>query len=192
MTESGGQKKLFEGSVNITIYDIPTELLHEFGEKVIKSYYTGGISEAIKDLMQRAVGEQKRIELFNQFPWKKNEEKFNEAAHLIVSKRRYENYAIFNLGEKLATTYIDIAFRSPQEYPDAILVKLESQETLDVEFEEFSSDFKVHGHDPSKCDLLICWSHDWNKRHPNEKCPLPVYEVGSGEGQGTFYPKETS
>jgi hypothetical protein len=148
------QKRLFEGSVNITIYDIPTELLHEFGKKVIEPLYKGGISEAIKDIMQKAVQEQKQNEIFQKFPWKKNEERFNEAADFMVAKRRYENFEIFTLGEKLAATSIDIAFRSPQTYPDAILVNLETEETLDVEFEEFSSDFK--GHDPTKCDLIVC------------------------------------
>lgn len=45
--------------VNITIYDIPAELLHEFSEKVIKPFYPGGISVAFRDLMRKAVQEQK-------------------------------------------------------------------------------------------------------------------------------------
>ena len=187
-----GQKRLFENAVNIAISGIPAELLHEFSERVIKPLYAGGISGAIKDLMQEAVNEQKHNEIFSRFPWKKDEERFNEAADLIALKRRYENYAIFALGDKLAVTSVDLAFRSPQTYPDAILVNLETEQTLNVEFEEYSSDFKVHGHDHSKCDLIVCWIHDWNKRWTTEKCPLAVFEVGSGEGQGTFYPKETS
>lgn len=88
------------------------------------------------------------------------------------------------------TTSIDVAFRSPQTYPDAILVNFETEERMNVEFEEFSSDFKVHGHDPTKCDLIVCWIHDWNKRWTNGKCPLAVYEVGSGEGQALFIPSK--
>lgn len=191
-TGENEQKRLFEGSVNITIDDIPAYLLHEFGKRVIEPFYKGGISEAIKSLMQKAVQEQKQNEIFQKFPWKKDEERFNEAGALITLRRRYENYAIFNLGEKLAATFIDLAFRSPQTYPDAILVNLETEETMNVEFEEFSSDFKAHRHDPAKCDLIICWMHDWNKRWTNEKCPLAVFEVGSGEGEGTFHMKEQS
>jgi len=41
--------------VNITIYDIPASLLSEFSEKVVKPYYAGGISQAIKDIMRKAV-----------------------------------------------------------------------------------------------------------------------------------------
>jgi len=45
--------------VNITIYDIPAILLHEFSEKVVKLYYPGGISQAIKALMRKAVEKEK-------------------------------------------------------------------------------------------------------------------------------------
>lgn len=48
--------------VNITIYDIPANLLHEFSEKVVKPFYPGGISIAIRDLMRKAVQEQKQKE----------------------------------------------------------------------------------------------------------------------------------
>jgi hypothetical protein len=61
MSESG-QKKLFEDSVNITIYDVLSELVHEFSRKVIKPYYTGGITEALIDLMRKAVQERKEKE----------------------------------------------------------------------------------------------------------------------------------
>ena len=47
---------------SLTIYDIPAELLHEFSEYVVKPYYPGGTSPAIKDLMRKAVQEQKRKE----------------------------------------------------------------------------------------------------------------------------------
>jgi len=48
--------------VNITIYDIPANLLHEFSEKAVKPFYLGGISVAIRDLMQKVVEEQKQKE----------------------------------------------------------------------------------------------------------------------------------
>jgi hypothetical protein len=47
---------------NITIYGVPADLLHEFSEKVIKPYYSGGITEALIDLMRKAVQEQKEKE----------------------------------------------------------------------------------------------------------------------------------
>ena len=184
------EEKISEATVDITLSGISSELLKKFTETVVKnSYATNEIGYAITDMMQEAIDRQKQKETFGRFPWKDDENKFNEACDLITLRRRYENYAIFDLGEKLASTSIDLAFRSPSTYPDAILIDLETNKTLNAEFEEYSSDFKTHGHDPSKCDLIICWIHDWNKRWANEKCPLDVFELGKGEGKGIFYPK---
>lgn len=30
-----------------------------------------------------------------------------------------------------------------------------------IEFEFRSSNFERHGHDAKKCDLIVCWKHDW-------------------------------
>lgn len=45
--------------VNLTIYDIPEELIKDFMEKVVRPSYPGGISPAIKDLMWKAVQREK-------------------------------------------------------------------------------------------------------------------------------------
>jgi hypothetical protein len=42
-----------------------------------------------------------------------------------------------------------------------------------VEFELRSSNFKAHGHDPARCDLIVCWDHDW------QECPLEVMDLKS-------------
>ena len=36
-----------------------------------------------------------------------------------------------------------------------------SENELCIEFEFLSSNFHEHGHDPNKCDLIICWFDDW-------------------------------
>lgn len=41
--------------VDLTIYDVPASLLREFGEKLIRSSYPSGVSEAIKDLLRKAI-----------------------------------------------------------------------------------------------------------------------------------------
>jgi hypothetical protein len=46
--------------VNLTIYSISADLLHECSKYVIKPFYPGGISAAIMDLMRKAVKEQKQ------------------------------------------------------------------------------------------------------------------------------------
>ena len=40
-----------------------------------------------------------------------------------------------------------------------------------IEFEYRSSNFVVHKHDITKCDLIICWEHDW------KDCPLEVISL---------------
>ena len=42
-----------------------------------------------------------------------------------------------------------------------------------IEFEYQSSNFQQHGHDPTQCDLIVCWEHDWSE------CPLEVLELRS-------------
>jgi hypothetical protein len=42
-----------------------------------------------------------------------------------------------------------------------------------IEFEFRSSNFCEHGHDPSGCDMIVCWEHDW------QGCPLEVIELRS-------------
>jgi nucleoside triphosphatase len=49
-------------AVSLTINLIPEELLHEFGEYVVKPHYSGGMAEAIIDLMRKAVSEKKNGE----------------------------------------------------------------------------------------------------------------------------------
>jgi hypothetical protein len=36
-----------------------------------------------------------------------------------------------------------------------------------IEFEYESRGFKAHGHDPSQCDLIVCWRHNWKSCPPN-------------------------
>jgi hypothetical protein len=40
-----------------------------------------------------------------------------------------------------------------------------------MEFEFKSANFLTHGHDLSKCDLIVCWVHDWRD------CPIEVISL---------------
>jgi hypothetical protein len=44
--------------VSLTIYDVPDSLLKEFCKKIVQPNYPGGVSDAIKDLIQKAILEQ--------------------------------------------------------------------------------------------------------------------------------------
>lgn len=62
------------------------------------------------------------------------------------------------------------------EYPDCNGKRLIDKnknlwEPVTVEFEYLSSNFVEHGHDPTKCDVIVCWIHDW------ADCSLEVIEL---------------
>jgi hypothetical protein len=40
-----------------------------------------------------------------------------------------------------------------------------------VELEYESLNFRAHRHDPRRCDLVVCWRHNW------PECPAPVLEL---------------
>ena len=46
-------------------------------------------------------------------------------------------------------------------------------EHIQIEFEYKSSNFQEHGHDPTRCDVIVCWEHDWGD------CPIEVLELKS-------------
>lgn len=46
-------------------------------------------------------------------------------------------------------------------------------ERVRIEFEFKSRNFLAHGHDPDKCDIIVCWEHDWSD------CPIEVLELRS-------------
>lgn len=56
-------------------------------------------------------------------------------------------------------------------FPDALLRRRNSKgrwNSCRAEFEYKSSSFKAHKHNPSQCDIVIYWEHDW------ADCPLEV------------------
>jgi hypothetical protein len=57
--EQDDHKKPQSLQVNITIYDVPIDLVKAFNEKVVEPFYPGdrGISQAIRELMRKAVRE---------------------------------------------------------------------------------------------------------------------------------------
>jgi len=53
-----------------------------------------------------------------------------------------------------------------------------------IEFEYKSGHFKTHNHDPDKCDIVVCWIHDWTD------CPIEVIELKELVGQLSEVPEE--
>ena len=50
-----------------------------------------------------------------------------------------------------------------------------------IEFEYESLQFKKHGHDPSQCDLIVCWRHNWKNCPPH----IQVLELSNLVGRFT-------
>jgi len=59
-------------------------------------------------------------------------------------------------------------------YPDCEAMRVVDEGRLKpllIEFEFKSRNFLMHKHDPARCDLIVCWEHNWLE------CPLEVVEL---------------
>ncbi|MGQ9706426.1 MAG: hypothetical protein ACUVWP_05415 [bacterium] len=58
-------------------------------------------------------------------------------------------------------------------FPDCIGSRFtgKGREKIYIEFKYRSSDFKRHKYDHDKCDVIVCWEHDW------DDCPIEVLEL---------------
>jgi hypothetical protein len=59
-------------------------------------------------------------------------------------------------------------------FPDCLalrLVDVDRWQPVRIEFEYESRNFLRHLHDPSQCDIIVCWKHNW------PDCPLEVIEL---------------
>jgi len=69
---------------------------------------------------------------------------------------------------------LDLCFEEVRTaFPDCIALKKtpEGWKKVRIEFEHLSQNFLEHGHDINKCDLIVCWQHNWHN------CPLEVIEL---------------
>jgi hypothetical protein len=60
------------------------------------------------------------------------------------------------------------------EFPDCQAVREMAKgqwQDANVEVEYESKNFLRHGHDPKKCDVIVCWIHNW------PECPIEVVEL---------------
>ncbi|HET9280691.1 MAG TPA: hypothetical protein VFR24_01900 [Candidatus Angelobacter sp.] len=62
------------------------------------------------------------------------------------------------------------------EYPDCLAFRQVGEDCMElvrIEFEFESKNFLKHMHEPNKCDLIVCWRHNW------KECPMEVIELGN-------------
>ena len=67
-----------------------------------------------------------------------------------------------------------VVHRLQAEFPDCEAMRRvgdDKCQLVKIEFELESRNFLKHRHDPSKCDLIVCWRHNWLD------CPLEVIEL---------------
>jgi hypothetical protein len=60
------------------------------------------------------------------------------------------------------------------EFPDCQAAREMAKgqwQDVNVELEMYSRNFLAHGHDPKKCDVIVCWIHNW------PECPIEVVEL---------------
>jgi len=83
-----------------------------------------------------------------------------------------ENGVIFLFGKVVEDLNMYIEEIKPG-FPDCIARRFVGKgwERVAVEFEYKSSNFKAHKHDPNKCDIIVCWEHNW------QDCPIEVMEL---------------
>src|SRR5882724_3433423 len=68
-------------------------------------------------------------------------------------------------------------------FPDCYamrLVDVDRWQPVRIEFEYESRNFLKHMHDPSGCDIIVCWKHNW------PECPLEVIELSGVVGEGSY------
>jgi hypothetical protein len=76
--------------------------------------------------------------------------------------------------------------RVQAEFPDCEALRRVERDRCQrsrIEFEYESRNFLFHGHPLTECDLIVCWSHNW------EDCPLEVLELKSVVGRAGILPQ---
>jgi hypothetical protein len=67
-----------------------------------------------------------------------------------------------------------VVHRLQATFPDCIAMREVAPglwQRVRIEFEFESRNFKKHKHRKDKCDVIVCWKHNW------KDCPLDVVEL---------------
>ena len=76
-----------------------------------------------------------------------------------------------------------VVHRLQAGFPDCIAMREVAPgiwQRVRIEFEFESRNFKKHKHRKDKCDVIVCWKHNW------KECPLDVVELGDLEKQKPY------
>jgi hypothetical protein len=75
-----------------------------------------------------------------------------------------------------------VVHRLQAEFPDCIAMREVAPgmwQRVRIEFEFESRNFRKHKHRSDRCDVIVCWKHNW------KECPLDVVELGREMGDLT-------
>jgi hypothetical protein len=78
-----------------------------------------------------------------------------------------------------------VVLRLQPDFPDCEAMRRvagDKCQLVKIEFEIESRNFQKHRHDPKKCDLIVCWRHNW------PQCPLEVLELRNYFPEQSFLP----
>lgn len=78
-----------------------------------------------------------------------------EVEVIFLFSQLFRNYGFTKIKKIETSTYPDcIAYRKTKS----------GIREVRIEFELESINFKIHGHDPKKCDCIVCWEHNWHEK----------------------------
>jgi hypothetical protein len=89
-------------------------------------------------------------------------------SEIFIAQGVSENMVIFIFGTIFNHLKIeDIMIKDEKKGELDAWAELENEEIV-IEFQVRSKDFLKDKHDPNKCDLIVCWKHNW------EDCPSNI------------------
>jgi hypothetical protein len=81
---------------------------------------------------------------------------------------------VISLFGAMAASLGFLILKVQSEFPDCEALRVAGKDRnkpVKIEFELESRNFLRHMHDPTKCDIIVCWEHNW------PECPLEVIEL---------------
>ncbi len=82
-------------------------------------------------------------------------------SEIFIEQQPSEGMVIFLLGTVFKhLNFEDIMIKDEKKGELDAIARFEDREII-IEFEANSKHFKLHGHDPSKCNLIVCWIDKW-------------------------------
>ncbi len=98
-----------------------------------------------------------------------------------------ENGVIYAFGVVSGDLGFKVDAIRPNAYPDCVARRRTDRtrdlwQQVQIEFEYRSSHFRDQGHDRSKCDIIVCWEHDWRECPPELEVVELMSELKKLEG----------